>query len=328
MALSDEQIAFFRDNGYLLLKGLLDAHLCAEVRDRIWASLPADAKIQRDDQGSHVGPFHESDIQDDSLHLRKDYRWQVRDFGTEPLLLDLVYNQELCAIAEQLLGTGMLQEPTVGGKPMGSDGPAWPGGPVDPAINEGVRGVYCTLPYGDKPRQPDYCHTDGHPFHLGLVGLIDDVPPDGGAFKIWPGSHRRLYPTFQMQYDQPRIPYYDHLPSYKGIILSEAYLQELNLVMQDTAPVDCWGSTGDVVLWHHRMAHMAGHNYSSVIRQAILYDFTRTDLDLTRMDPPQSDMWRDWSQALRTASGSYSAELAKKQRLPEPGTLQDQQHGG
>jgi hypothetical protein len=26
------------------------------------------------------------------------------------------------------------------------------------------------------------CHTDGHPFHLGVVGYIDDVPPGGGSF--------------------------------------------------------------------------------------------------------------------------------------------------
>ena len=39
---------------------------------------------------------------------------------------------------------------------MGSFGPAWPGGPTDPALgNEGARGVYCTLPYGDRPREPD-----------------------------------------------------------------------------------------------------------------------------------------------------------------------------
>ena len=27
-------------------------------------------------------------------------------------------------------------------------------------------------------------------------------------------------------------------------------------------PVDCYGEAGDIVFWHHRMGHMAGHNYS------------------------------------------------------------------
>ncbi|MCZ6890372.1 MAG: phytanoyl-CoA dioxygenase family protein [Gammaproteobacteria bacterium] len=317
--LSTEQIAFFKDNGYLIVPRVLDPDLCAGALDRMWAALPPGVAIERDDPSTHVGPFPESDRSTDSLHIRDGYRWQVRDLGTEPLMIDLVYCQTLVEIAEQLLGAGSLRPPTVGGSPMGSQGPAWPGGPVDPALDvDGVRGLYGTLPYGDVPREPDRCHTDGHPFNLGIVGLIDDVPPDGGAFKIWPRSHRRLYPTFQMQYDQPRIPYYAHLPSYKGILHTAEYLAEIEAINRDTQPVDCWSSAGDVVLWHHRTAHMAGHNYSPVIRQAVLYDFSTTDLDRNRMDPPQDDMWRDWSQDVQRTDGGYSAELARDQRLTAP----------
>ena len=157
------------------------------------------------------------------MHIRHGYLWQLRACGTEQLLIDLIYNDRLCAIAEQLLGEGMLTLPVIAGEPMGSSGPAWPGGPTDPAIGFGIRGIYFTRPRDKSERPTDYGHTDGHPFNLGLVGLINDVSPDGGAFKVWPGSHKRLYPTFQMQDDQPRIPYYDHLPSYKGIIHSPKY---------------------------------------------------------------------------------------------------------
>ncbi len=317
MQLSDEHLAFFKINGYLLLPGVLDARLCARARDRLWASLPQSSRIKRDDPSTYVGPFDAADASADSTDLRQDYRWQVRVAGTEQLLIKLVFSDVLQAIAEQLLGAGGLREPTVGGTPMGSHGPAWPGGPVDPALdNDGARGIYATLPYGDKPRQPDSCHTDGHPFNLGLVGLIDDVPPDGGGFKIWPGSHQRLYPTFQMQYDQARIPFYAHLPSCKGILHTPEYLEEIDRVLNDTTPVDCHGDTGDVVLWHHRLAHMAGHNYSSQIRQAVLYDFTTRQLDKCRLDPPQPNMWRDWSRELQNAPDDYSAEFARCQRLP------------
>ena len=179
--------------------------------------------------------------------------------------------------------------------------------PVDPTIDApGVRGIYCTLPFGDLPKEPDKPHNDAHPFHFGVVGLIHDVPPNGGGFKVWPKSHRRLYPTFWMQYDMARVPSYDHLPSLRGIANSAAYDAELERIGDDTQPVDCWGAAGDVVLWHHRLAHMAGHNYSSVIRQAVLGDFAKTDLDTTRMDPPQADMWRDWSEGLKASAGSYS----------------------
>ena len=313
--LTTEQIVFFKENGYLILKGILDPGLCAQARDRMWASLPADCPIRRDDPGTHIGPFEGNLSQDDSLHIRQGYKWQLREPGTEQFMIDLMYGGRLTRAAEDLLGHGTLQSPRVGGKPMGSEGPAWPGGPVDPAINEGVRGIYFTLPYGARDREADFCHTDGHPFNLSAVGLIDEVLPDGGGFKIWPGSHRRLYPTFQMQYDQPRIPYYEHLPSYKGLIQSPEYEQEIKAVLADTRPVDCWGDEGDVVLWHHRLAHMAGHNYSHQIRQAVLCDFSRTDLDTCRMDPPQENMWRDWSEAVQMAGENYSDEFALGQHL-------------
>ncbi len=211
-----------------------------------------------------------------------------------------------------------MRQPVAGGQPMGSQGPAWPGGPTDPAVGtEGARGVYCTLPYGDKPREADACHTDGHPFQLGVVGLLDDTPAGGGAFKVWPGSHARLYPTFALRYDQPRIPYYDHLPTFKGIVHSAEYLQTIAELDGLAQPVECYGQAGDIVFWHHRTAHMAGHNYSNVIRQAVLADFWTEQLDELRATPADGDMWRDWSGAVQNNDGQVTPEFARRQRLPE-----------
>ena len=317
--LAAEQIAFFKDTGFLLLKDMLAPSLCEQALDRLWQALPPGSSMKREDPRTHAGPFPPNEESRDPLHIRAGYLWQLRQCGTEPLLVDLAFNPRVRNAAEQLLGEGMLAEPTLGGTPMGSAGAAWPGGPTDPAITDGIRGIYCTRPFEDaargQPRKADRGHTDGHPFHLGVVGLLADVPPDGGAFKVWPRSHRRLYPTFQMQYDQPRIPFYKHLPSYKGIIHSAAYLAELERIMADTEPVDCWGERGDVVFWHHRLAHMAGRNYSDVMRQAVLYDFSRTDLDQCRMDPPQEDMWRDWSKEVQQTNCGYSDELARAMRV-------------
>lgn len=316
MTLTQEQINFFKHNGYLIVRGALDKAVCAKVRDRMWESLPDSAGLVRDDPATHVGPFAQSARSLDATDVRDGFRWQIRHIGTEALLIDLVFNPRMRSIAECLLGADSLRTPVVGGSVMGTHGAAWPGGPVDPALdNEGVRGIYCTLPYGDEPREPDSAHTDGHPFNLGIVGLIHDVPPEGGGFKVWPGSHRRLYPTFVMRYDQPRIPYYHHLPSYKGIAHTQSYLDELERLQADTQAVDCYGRCGDVVFWHHRLAHMAGHNYTDVMRQAVLYDFCKTDLDERRMDSAQGDMWRDWSNRLQAAGTEYSAEFAVQQNL-------------
>jgi ectoine hydroxylase-related dioxygenase (phytanoyl-CoA dioxygenase family) len=181
-----------------------------------------------------------------------------------------------------------------------------------------VRGIYATLPDPSADEIEDHLHTDGHPFHVGVVCLLEDCPPDGGGFKIWPGSHRRFYPLFPMQYDQARIPYYEHMPAHKGLIHPQAYLDEVEKVEADTPPVDCFGGTGDLVFWHHRMGHMAGNNRAEPpsIRQALLFDFCKTQLDAMRLDPPQADMWRDWGEELRDANVPVSRQLAAEQRLP------------
>ena len=92
-------------------------------------------------------------------------------------------------------------------------------------------------------------------------------------------------------------------------------MKEIKSILHDTPAVDCWGAEGTIIFWHHRLAHMAGHNYTNKIRQAVLYDFSRTDLDTCRLDPPQDDMWRDWSDELRSSTCSYSEEFAASQRL-------------
>jgi hypothetical protein len=320
MSLNAEQIAFFKTNGYLLVPGAMDLNLCARVRELMWAALPADASLRRDDPATHRGPFPETERNTDSLHVRDGYRWLNRTLGVTREVIELIYSESICAMAEQLLGAP-LRQAVVDGQPMGSQGTAWPGGPTDPALGtEGARGVYCTLPYGDRPREPDACHTDGHPFQLGVVGLIDNTPTDGGAFKVWPGSHRRLYRTFKLRYDQPRIPYYDHLPSFKGIVHTPEYLEHIEALNREVTPVECWGSAGDIVFWHHRTAHMAGHNHSAVIRQAVLADFWKPELDEYRMSPPDEDMWQDWSGAIQNSDGRYSDAFARAQRLPDQAT--------
>ena len=65
---------------------------------------------------------------------------------------------------------------------------------------------------------------------------------------------------------------------------------------------------------------MAGRNLSDPphIRQALLYDFCKTDLDQTRLDPPQADMWRDWSEEVRTTDADIPPQFAAEQMLPLP----------
>ena len=56
--------------------------------------------------------------------------------------------------------------------------------------------------------------------------------------------------------------------------------------------MDCHGKAGDIVFWHHRMGHSVGHNRTGRIRQAVLYDYKRADLDENAT--PGENMWVDW----------------------------------
>jgi len=244
--LSTDQLIFFRENGYLVLRDVLNPELMAQARDSWWSAAPP--ALKRDEPDTWVGAFGES-----------RWTWKYREPNDKPWLIDLLAgNPALRAAAAQLLGP-MLEEA------------------------ERVRGIYCVFPEGNVPERPVRLHVDQHPFHLGAVGYIDDVPANGGGFTVWPGSHKRFYHSFRTAYTFHPVET-DH-DFREGEAWQEVSRQE---------PVGTFGRAGDVVLWHHRLGHSAGHNRSRQVRQAVLYDFKRTDLAAVQDEPPPVDMWRDW----------------------------------
>jgi hypothetical protein len=96
------------------------------------------------------------------------------------------------------------------------------------------------------------------------------------------------------------------------------YLDEVKAVETDTDPVDVWGGQGDIILWHHRLGHMAGHHkgYQASIRQALLFDYNHIALDALRCEPTPADMWQHWSPELREAKvTTFTDALMSAQRL-------------
>ncbi len=149
--LADEQVDFFRDNGYLVLPKVLDPELMAQTRDAWWDVAPPELK--RDDPETWVGAFADS-----------RYTFKYRDRSFERWMIDLLYgNPELQAVAKQLLGPELK-------------------------VPERIRGIYCVFPDTDKQPRPAHFHVDAHAFNLGVVGYVDDVPPDGGGFTSGPAA--------------------------------------------------------------------------------------------------------------------------------------------
>lgn len=256
--LTTDEMRFFKANGYLIKRGIMNHSLMKKARDRFWDDPPA--CLKKDDSNTWPGPLPEEYQSKDEGNYRNDYHWKYRRLNKEQWLIEMIATQpEIFHIAEDLLGVDQL------------------------AVPENVRGIYGVLPYGNRPRPVARCHCDGHPFHLGVVGYIEDVKPNGGGFCVWPRSHKKFYHTFATGYLA------DTNKSH-SIILEEVN-QEI--------PTECFGLAGDVIFWHHRLGHMAGQNYSKQIRQAVLSDFCKKDIEFVKNQPPCLDMWAHWSPELR-----------------------------
>ncbi len=251
--LSDADLRFFRDNGFLIKRQVLKSHLIEKAQEVFWANAPA--QLKRDDPASWIGPFAAEYHLNEDQDYRGGYRWNLRHIGDAPWMMDLIpRDPDIVAMAEQLLGAGQLRQP------------------------RRTRGIYTTLPRADADFEPDHLHVDEHAFHLGIVGYLGDVVPNGGGFRVWPSSHRWFYYVFESQYKPGRNEAYERVRSF----------------FETQPSLECTGQAGDIVFWHHRLAHMAGRNHARNLRQAVLYDFTRTDLAVAQEEPPQTNMWRDW----------------------------------
>ena len=273
--LTADEIRFFKREGYLIKRGVLDPEPMARARERKWAGAPT--RMKRDDPNTWFGPFRaDEELGESPVNYRSGFTWKytapayepwiVAMFATDPLLLGW---------AEQLLGRGEIEVP------------------------ERIRGIYCQLPEGELPPRPTVCHCDVTPDRLhstplsellapglGAVGLIADIPPAGGAFTVWPGTHRVIH---------------DLLLHTEGLARNEAYKRRIIEFNADPR-VEGHGAAGDVLLWHRLLAHPAGWNRSQRIqlREAVLCDYRKRAAALPDPDGPFEEMWRGWSHEVRS----------------------------
>ena len=260
--LTPEDMQFFRDKGYVIKRGVLDPARMQQAIDFHWQSAPERLKHG---QPETYTPFTaEEECQEEAdgevMLARGGTSWRNRHIRHCEWVLDVLpRNPSVWAMASQLLGEGNIVEPyhnrTFGRKP-GAD----------------IRGIYCILP-GDGGGS---VHVDGHPFHLGVVAYLDDVPPGGGGFTLFPGSHQIFYPLYDKETGGPHPPDLDE--RYKHLADS----------------VEFHGQAGDILFWHNRMAHCIRANTSAQIRIALFCDFMRKDYP-DHNDAPHQDMWHNWA---------------------------------
>lgn len=300
VCVSQAEIDFFKDNGFLFKRNLIGRESVADALDRAWESLleavpPAEGsgwQLKRDDPATWrsprwsslppaetSGPFEGR--QRTAVHGRTV---KMHEIGNQQYLLDLVPNNpRIREVALALLADKL--------KP-----------------SERTRGVYALFPTESLSREEIEKHLSGASLgphtdrvcqQLNVCVYLDDVPPRSGGFTVYPGSHRIMFQAHRFEANWSP---------------SDSFHDAMREVVREITPVEFAGQQGDVVFWHGRTVHSAGVHIGDSIRWAVFADFTEDrdvldagehralglyewfkDAKMFRNDDRVSDdMWRNW----------------------------------
>ena len=270
-SVSADEAAFFKTNGFLLKRGLLDEpEIFARIVDHFWRQVPR-GLIERDDPSTWTsgaeGAWTETDVVNVGRLYRGNWKARSRDgIGTEPFIVDAIANHpHMLGVVESFLGTRIKRV-------------------------QRVRGIYAIFPYPSNQPQRLGPHADYMAAQLAAMVFIDDIPPRAGGFTVWPGSHHLLHP---------------HWDTVHGGTMAEARKQGFQAARDEAlrtiSPIEFSGRAGDVVFWHPRLLHSGGVNHSAqtkpVCRLIVPCDYqtdTTTRWDDLEFGPgPDYQWWID-----------------------------------
>lgn len=292
--LSAEEIGFFKENGFLIKKNLIEKRLTDEALSKSWDYLLANvplakgATLNRTELETWFDPkWSDMPAADNSgfyegrqPNVYQGTTVKLHDCGNSDFLLSLLPNNEgVRSIARQLLGPVLRP-------------------------SRRTRGVYAIFP-SKRQKEPITGkmlgpHADRVCQQLNVCTYLNDVPPRNGGFTVYPGAHRIMYHAHACESNwSPRPEYTDYL----------------RRAVEETTPVELVGNAGDVIFWHGRMVHTAGIHVGSQIRWAVFGDYSQDrqclsedehrklgqyewfkDTQLFRDDPaPSTDMWKSWN---------------------------------
>ena len=170
--LTAEDTEFFKENGYLVMRGALEQEAIDAALDRLWEAM-------------------DEDRNDPESWIRKGYR--SVPVGNEEVISGTTYNNRVFAMAEELVGKDKLHTRGGAGPHINFPDPdrKWrePGGHLDGyhtptnGVPKGVVGA----------------------FTLGATVYLDTVEKRGGGFTVWPGSHR-IWAEYFRHHDLDSLP--------------------------------------------------------------------------------------------------------------------------
>ena len=108
--LTQEEISFFKREGYLFKRGVMDPALMARARERKWKGAPP--RMKRDDPSTWFGPFRPDEEDEGPENRRLRYMWKYREPATEEWIIRmLATDPAIWGWVEQLLGKGEVKRP-------------------------------------------------------------------------------------------------------------------------------------------------------------------------------------------------------------------------
>ena len=255
-SLSSQEIDFFLENGYLVKQALVDPEQAKHILNFAWdyliRSVPIDStssrKLKAEDPSTWItpqwipsGPPAKSGFYEGRQRIAYGGRSvKIHDIGDQKMLLDLLPNNPVVrGIAQKILGVNLR-------------------------ASERTRGIYAIFP-GPRVSHDSKIdgsmlgpHTDRVCQQLNVCTYLDTVPPRGGGFTLYPGSHK--------------IMYYAHENDSNWTPIQE-FRAKIERVVNDITPIEIPGEPGDVIFWHGRTVHSIGIHVRENVRWAVFGDY-------------------------------------------------------
>ena len=273
LGLSPEEAIQFREQGFVIKRGLIDDRTFRPILDLWWLQPPVtEANVVRVDPDSWVAPGDRWP-EENRWGLAKN--WMGRSPWPTP-----EDERRGAAVGERV---GRLPHKLT--RDLINDVWRWHGIGHDPAFVAATsahpnvlhmaealmggpikrprrnRGVYAIFPRDRSgPVSKLGPHMDQSMTEMIVITYLEDVEPGSGGYTFYPTSPQLLYPTSEQALNWVATD------RSKGV---------MDHVKTNVQPIEFAGKAGDVLFCHGWMVHSAGIHESDKIRMAVVQDFNK-----------------------------------------------------
>lgn len=273
LGLTPEEVAQFRESGFLIKRGLLSKKDFSPFLDLWWQQPPVTAaKMSRDDPASWEAP---------RKHWPEENRWALADnwmgggawpspederpgatVGERVGRLPHKLTQDISNDVWRWHGIGhddAFVAATSAHPHVLHMAEALLGGPVKrPRRNRGIYAIFPRDPSGPESRLGP--HMDQSMTEMMVVTYLEEVGPRSGGFTIYPTSPQLLYPTSEQALNW---------------VATDRSKDVIDHLKANVQPLEFTGKAGDVLFCHALMVHSAGIHEGGNIRMAVVQDFNK-----------------------------------------------------